>query len=187
MRAAALDAAASPAPSAARLAAEAVFSAPAVLPGSQGPAPLVIVKRARRVLPLPADAAPTAGLPDAQPDKGPRIFRLPTPGPAMPAVQEPVPAAQATVAPVLRRRRRPDDRRPGPVLQLVAPPPPPPRKPEPADWLALADELAALAPVLAAIERAQAFRFMPDDHGAEWQALQQQAEALAKQIRAARR
>ena len=163
-----------------------MFGSPDVRPGPQGPAPLVIVKRARRVLPPPADATPTAGEPEAQPDKGPRIFRLPTPGPATPAAPEPVPAVQASLAPVLRRRRRPDDRRPGPVLQLVAPPPPPPRKPDPADWQALADELAALAPVLAAIERAQAFQFMPDDHGAEWQRLQQQAEALARQIRSAR-
>jgi hypothetical protein len=76
------------------------------------------------------------------------------------------------------------------VLQLVAPPPPPPpsrRPPDAAAWQALAAELAALAPVLAAIERAQAWRFMPDDHGAEWQRLQQRAEALARQIRSARR
>lgn len=171
------------------MAAEAAFGAPSQRPAPAGAAPLVIVKRARRALPLPAAGAPPAvGVPDPALDKGPRVFRLTTPVAASSAANETLPAAStAGASPVLRRRRRPDDHRPGPVLQLVAPPPPPPARPTPAAWQALADELAALAPVLAAIERAQAFQFLPDDHGAEWQRLQQQAEALAKQIRAARR
>lgn len=183
-RAAAVDAAASPGPSAARLAAEALFGGPTLRPARQEAAPLVIVKRTRRAEPPPtADAPPAAGRAESHPGQGPRVFRLPAPDPAVAAAREAEPHGVA----LPRRRRRPDDHRPGPVLQVLAPPPPPSARPTPAAWQALADELAALAPVLAAIERAQAFQFRPDDQGDAWQRLQQQAQALAQELRRARR
>ena len=172
--------------SAARLAAEAAFAAPDKLPEIGSTPAQVTVRRAKLAVwarPVPAaDAPPAAELVG----KAPRVFRLqaaqaPAPAPA-PAGVSPLPAAAR------RQRRVAADKRPGQVLHVVH------IQTRPAEVAAvaarsaaLAVELARLAPVREAIQRAQSFCFIDERVEQKWQRLSAQAKLLLVQLQAGRR
>lgn len=172
--------------SAARRAAEALFAAE---PQDAAPAPRpavaaqVIVRRSRLPPGMPRPGTDAAAHPAADPSppaKDPRVFRLvqalPTPDAG--------PAPDATPGPSRprRARRASPERRPGPVTHVLTIAPRPWPSGRAAD---LAMQLSRVAPVLAEIERAQAFQFMDPQHDAPWQRLLQAAAVLAVELSAA--
>lgn len=111
------------------------------------------------------------------------MFRLvpTTPGPDARPAADAAPDPDPTPTRSRRARRPAPDRRPGPVTHVLkAPPRPPPPAGQAAD---LAAQLARLAPVLAEIERAQAFQFLDDRHEADEQRLLERAAALARELK----
>lgn len=181
--------------SAARRAAEALFAAEpqdaASAPRPAVPAQ-VIVRRSRLPPGTPrhgtdgaegADAAAQPATDPSPPAKDPRVFRLVQALPALPAPDAgPAPDAPPVPSRPRRARRASPDRRPGPVTHVLTIAPRPLPSGRAAD---LAMQLSRVAPVLAEIERAQAFQFMDPQHEAPWQRLLQAAAVLAVELSAA--
>ena len=177
--------------SAARLAAEAAFAAPALFQPTRPTTAHVTVRRAR-LGPLSVPAWAGEVLPSVEPQgKAPRVFRLDAvhataPTPAAPAAA--AAAANSTPPAGIRRRRRvATDKLPGQVLHVIHIPT---RQPEPVPAVAaarpgmLSAELARVAPVLQAIQRAQSFVFIDDSFEQQWERLSLQADVLLVQLRA---
>lgn len=184
-------------------AAEAAFAAPQTspLPPSQA---LVIVRRSRGGLLAPAAPAALPG-PDAvgseTDGKGPRVFRVeaalaPRSAGLMdadPALPQGHPAAltlsTSPAAHVLSRSRQAAaDKAPGPVRHVVHTRPVQREIETPAQRIStLTAQLAAVGPVLDAIQRAQSFCFIDAGSAKAWQQLSQQADEIAAAIQVQRK
>lgn len=180
--------------SSAWLEAERLFAQrPTALP--EAAAAVVVVKRSRVALAKPGAAAPGPDkVATAESQTGaPRVFRLV--GTRTDAAAQPEPAAPVPQAGPMPRRRLPGAaRRSGPVVvRMVSaparPPAPLPTRDEPTAAApvpgsrALAESLAAVTPILAAIQTARAFRFIDEHCAAEWRRLSQAADRLMAEIR----
>ncbi len=144
------------------------------------------MRRARRgVLDRPVDAQGALAFDGFAEPKGkaPRVFRLETAR----SVATP-PAAVPTLPAVVKRQRRiAADKRPGQVLHVVHIQPQQPKTAAAAGSVLLSDELARLAPVMEAIQRAQSFWVVDERFEQEWQRLSKQADQLLLQLHAYRR
>lgn len=168
-----------PSMSAARRAAEAAFAG-----ATRQPAPSretkVIVRSARLVRRAETPQVTDGMSAPTQPaSRAPRVFRIDGTGATF---QPEVPATEA--AP--RSRRVASDRRPGPVLHVVhaVPPSPDVASMTVAQLKTVIAELALVEPVLALIQRAQAFRAIDDRFAREWLRLARRADAIQGKLRA---
>lgn len=170
--------------SAARLAAEAAFAAFETVQRPLPPAgrlPLVVVRKARGLLPAPGPGEPqaVAAAPGEAGDRSPRVFRVETARPAEPATAGEAPTDASSVdalAPVRLRRRAMVDKRPGPVLQVFS---------ATGRYEPLLATLAGLEPVFASIRQAQSQLLTDDAHAAAWRDLSHTAGEIGKHIAAA--
>ena len=182
--------------SAARLAAEAAFTAPHFhpLPTSQAQ---ITVRRTRvgaLVMQPPADGSTPVTGSDAnsQRAKRPRVFRVDPQHPAAAAAsvppqrpQETPPADRSATASKTRKRRVTADKQPGPISHVVHTLPiqakPTPFEPQ---LHTLIPKLASVMPILESIERTQSFWFIDDRFAKEWHRLWQQAEEIRQELQA---
>jgi hypothetical protein len=182
--------------SAARLAAEAAFSSPQ-FSSIQNQQAQITVRRARILTHAEAPVAEGRSGTEAAVRKDPRVFRIATTPTLQALPAEPAPDSErGPVANVLTIQRRPRKRnfeankRPGPVVVLVQQQPalqPKPQPPEQAveamDSQTLTTSLDRFTPIMAAIQKAQSFRFMDDGTAPQWQRLSQRADELLTQLR----
>jgi len=172
--------------SAARLAAEAAFAAPAQPePPPQAPAQ-VTLRRSRLAGGLDEAAGGGAVAPTGMPPEaaGPRVFRVvAAPSAAAPAVAPRALLDEAVATPATPRKRRVRaEQRPSPVVVVqVAPAPAPaaPLQPE-----ALRAELQRAGALLEVAARAQAFHIDPHAFDRDWQRLSRRADELLKELQA---
>lgn len=164
---------------------------PPALPAAT--AAVVVVKRSRVTVPNPGPATPGPDAPaSAEPQaSAPRVFRLVDSRPdAQP--QQPVPPPRAVRTGPMPRRRLPGaDKRPGPLVRVVSAPSEL-RAPSAAHEAAaeapvpgsraLAERLAEVTPILAAIQTARSFRFIDERCAPEWRRLSEAADRLMRQI-----
>lgn len=187
-------------------AAEAAFAAPQTSPPPPSQA-LVIVRRSRGALLAPAAPAALPGPDAVGPEadgKGPRVFRVEAalaprsaePMDADPALPQGHPAAltlsTSPAAHVLSRSRQvAADKAPGPVVHVVHVVHTRQLQREietPAQRIStLTAQLAAVGPVLEAIQRAQSFCFIDEGSAKAWQQLSQQADEIAAAIQVQRK
>jgi hypothetical protein len=180
--------------SAARLAAEAAFAAPAQ-PAPPPVAPAQVTLRRSRLGAGPDEAAgaprqASGAAPAAE--AGPRVFRVVAALPVLPAAPVPLsPGLEAESAPVAvpRTRRVRAERRPSAVVVVKAAEPParqaaatselPPLQPE-----ALRAELQRAGALLEMAAQAQSFRIDSTAFDSDWERLSRRAEQLLKELRA---
>lgn len=180
--------------SAARLAAEAAFTAP-----PSNPAPAVQTQVTVRKVRLAASASPTgmpaAGAQDSgeQARKAPRVFRLDAsqaaPNLQMSADQAAVQTSSAAVSIGMTRRsaRKATDKRPGPVVHVIHALPVQRReiqKVAQPTLEALIMKLACVEPVLQQIQHAQALVFIDERFSKEWQRCSRRADELHRELKA---
>lgn len=173
--------------SAARLAAEAAFAAPAQPePPPQAPAQ-VTLRRSRLAGGLDEAAGGGVASPSGMPPEaaGPRVFRVVAAPSAFALALAPRALLDGSAAPpaVPRKRRVRAEQRPSPVVVVqVATAPAAPLQPE-----ALRAELQRAGALLEVAARAQAFHIDPHAFDRDWQRLSRRADELLKELQAQQR
>lgn len=179
--------------SAARLAAEAAFTAPPFNPAPSIQAQIT-VRKARLVVGAAPTGMPTAAASSCgeQASQAPRVFRVDASRVAsQPQVSAILPAVRTSsaVTPIgvtKQSARRATDKRPGPVVHVINALPVHRREIEVAQptQAALIVELARVGPVLEEIKRAQSLVFIDEHCSKEWQRLSGRADELRRELQA---